>query len=214
MPHPSPPRLEPRKTPRQSRSTATVEAIFAATIQVLLTDGETQLTTTRVAERAGVSVGTMYQYFPNKQALLYAVLQQRLGAVVEAIEAAAARLAGQPLMAISDGLVAAWLEAKTRDIAVSQALYAVSADFDIAGLMSEGSQRMRKAVEQLLTSAADATFAQPGSVSLVLLAVLGGSVRSALERGAVPAALATLRAELPVLCRAYLLASAAYVPQI
>ena len=57
--------LKPRKTPRQARSAATVEAIFEATIQVLLVDGYAGLTTTRVAGRAGVSVGTMYQYFPH-----------------------------------------------------------------------------------------------------------------------------------------------------
>ena len=67
--------LKPRKTPVQARSEATVDAIFKATIQVLLSDGERRLTTTRVAERAGVSVGTMYQYFPHKQALLYAVVR-------------------------------------------------------------------------------------------------------------------------------------------
>ena len=59
--------FEPRKTPIQARSTVTVEAIFEATIQVLLSRGADRLTTTRVAERAGVSVGTLYQYYPNKQ---------------------------------------------------------------------------------------------------------------------------------------------------
>ena len=59
--------FEPRKTPIQARSTVTVEAISEATIQVLLTHGADRLTTTRVAERAGVSVGTLYQYYPNKQ---------------------------------------------------------------------------------------------------------------------------------------------------
>jgi AcrR family transcriptional regulator len=58
--------LEPRKTPVQERSTVTVEAIYEATFQVLLAVGPDRLTTTRVAERAGVSVGTLYQYFPNK----------------------------------------------------------------------------------------------------------------------------------------------------
>ena len=59
--------LEPRKTPVQARSTVTVEAISEATIQVLLRHGAERLTTTRVAQRAGVSVGTLYQYYPNKQ---------------------------------------------------------------------------------------------------------------------------------------------------
>jgi AcrR family transcriptional regulator len=66
---------QPRKTPIQARSAATVEAIVEATIQVLLAVGLDRLTTTRVAERAGVSVGTLYQYYPNKQSLLFALLK-------------------------------------------------------------------------------------------------------------------------------------------
>ena len=114
---PVPATLKPRKIPRQARSAATVDAIFQATIQVLLKEGAPRLTTTRVAERAGVSVGTMYQYFPHKKALLYAVLQQHLETVAEAMEAACACYAGQPLAVISDGLVAAYLDAKTRQVA-------------------------------------------------------------------------------------------------
>jgi AcrR family transcriptional regulator len=70
--------LEPRKTPPQTRSVATVEAIHDATIQVLPKSGADRLTTVHVAQRAGVSVGTLYQYFPNKQALLFAVLERHL----------------------------------------------------------------------------------------------------------------------------------------
>ena len=62
-----PAHLTPRKIPRQARATATLDAIFEATIQVLVTDGPHRLTTTRVAQRAGVSVGTMYQYFPHRR---------------------------------------------------------------------------------------------------------------------------------------------------
>ena len=78
--------LKPHKSPRQARSTATVTAIHEATIQVLLSDGIARLTTTRMAQRAGVSVGTVYRYFPHKQALLYAALDQYLDEVVGAIE--------------------------------------------------------------------------------------------------------------------------------
>lgn len=60
----APAHLNPRKRPRQARATATLDAIFEATIQLLVADGPQRLTTTRVAARAGVSVGTMYQYFP------------------------------------------------------------------------------------------------------------------------------------------------------
>ena len=63
--------LDPRKSPVQARSAASVEAILEATAQVLLSVGKERLTTTLVASRAGVSVGTLYQYFPNKSALLF-----------------------------------------------------------------------------------------------------------------------------------------------
>jgi AcrR family transcriptional regulator len=74
------PSRTPRKLPVQARSTLTVEAIFDATIQVLLADGIEGLTTTKVASRAGVSVGTLYQYFSDKRELLTAALERHLAA--------------------------------------------------------------------------------------------------------------------------------------
>lgn len=121
---------------------------------------------------------------------------------------AAVRFAGLPLVAISDGLAAAWLQSKTKDIAASQTLYAVATDFDTVKLIGDGSRRILIAIKQLLASAAVAKFENPGSISFVLRAVLGDTVRSVLERGATAAGLITLRAELPLLCGAYLLASA------
>ena len=63
-------RTTPRKRPRQARSRATVDAILEATAQVLVAEGYDKTSTNRVAERAGVSVGSVYQYFPNKEALV------------------------------------------------------------------------------------------------------------------------------------------------
>ncbi len=74
--------LKPRKRPVQARSEATVAALFEASIQVLLAVGYRKLTTTRVAERAGVSVGTLYQYFPNRQALIMSVIERYLDDLV------------------------------------------------------------------------------------------------------------------------------------
>lgn len=199
----SPAVLEPRKTPRQARSAATVEAIHVAAIQVLLADGVARLTTTRVAERAGVSVGTMYQYFPNKEALLFALVKERLEAVAAAMEEAAAGLAHRPLAAISDGLAGAWLDAKTADIVGSRAIYGIAAEFDIVDMTRKESKRLERAVAGVLATACDALVKRPGAVAFTLLAVMGGAVRTVLERGAQDAELAILRTELPRLCRAY-----------
>ncbi|WP_068086530.1 TetR family transcriptional regulator [Novosphingobium rosa] len=67
------PRISARKSPRQARSTDLVSAVLDAAVQVLRKEGAQRFTTARVAERAGVSVGSIYQYFPNKAAILFRV---------------------------------------------------------------------------------------------------------------------------------------------
>ncbi|HEI8670724.1 TPA: TetR family transcriptional regulator [Serratia marcescens] len=63
--------ISSRKQPQQARSAELVFAILTAAIQVLAQEGAARFTTARVAERAGVSVGSLYQYFPNKAAILF-----------------------------------------------------------------------------------------------------------------------------------------------
>ena len=65
------PQISSRKAPKQARSTELVSAILEAAIQVLAQEGAQRFTTARVAERAGVSVGSVYQYFPNKASILF-----------------------------------------------------------------------------------------------------------------------------------------------
>lgn len=74
-----------RRTPRQPRSEATVEAILEAAFQLLEQGGVEALTTNHIAERAGVSVGTLYQYFRGKQAILAALAQRRAAAARDRI---------------------------------------------------------------------------------------------------------------------------------
>lgn len=74
-----------RRTPRQPRAEATVEAILEAAFQLLEADGVEALTTNHIAERAGVSIGTLYQYFRGKQAILVALAQRRAAAARDRI---------------------------------------------------------------------------------------------------------------------------------
>src|SRR6201999_3654795 len=65
------PRISSRKQPKQARSAQLVSDILTAAAQVLARDGAHRFTTARVAEKAGVSVGSLYQYFPNKEVILF-----------------------------------------------------------------------------------------------------------------------------------------------
>lgn len=74
-----------RKTPRQARSRETVETILTAAARILTTEGFEALTTNRVATVAGVSVGSLYQYFPHKESLVRALCERHTRGVRDRI---------------------------------------------------------------------------------------------------------------------------------
>ena len=78
--------IAPRKNPRQARASATVEIILEAATRVLAADSLAGFNTNRVAEVAGISVGSLYQYFPNKAALLAVLIAREQAALCDAIE--------------------------------------------------------------------------------------------------------------------------------
>lgn len=80
-------RFQPRKTPRQHRARLTHDRILAAAAQVFATHGYAAGTTDRIAATARLSIGSLYQYFPNKDAVLLALSQEHLDAAVAAIRA-------------------------------------------------------------------------------------------------------------------------------
>ncbi len=83
---------QPRKKPRQQRSAATWDAILEAAAQLFQRSGYAATTTNKVAERAGVSIGSLYQYFPNKDALLVALAERHLGEASHQLAAVFERL--------------------------------------------------------------------------------------------------------------------------
>ena len=92
--------LRPRKLPRQERAAATVAAILEAAACILETGGFDAYTTNAIAERAGASIGSLYQYFPNKTALTQALIAREDAALLrELIRIAVAHQLRRPVLA-------------------------------------------------------------------------------------------------------------------
>lgn len=201
--------FEPRKTPIQARATVTVEAISEATIQILLSQGAGRLTTTRVAHRAGVSVGTLYQYFPNKQSLLFAVLEDHLEKVTDAVEDACEHARHKPLREMIKEVVEAFVDAKIARADISVALYKVAADVGGLALVKRGTQRLRKAIARMLETAPETRTSPDEFAIQMMLAAMSGAMRSVLETGGSPIMMRKLREHLVLLCRSYMAAATA-----
>jgi AcrR family transcriptional regulator len=178
----TPEHLKVRKRPRQARAGVTLDAIFEATTQVLLADGPYRLTTTRVAERAGVSVGTMYQYFPHKQALLYALNERYLDGLAARIEAVSVAQHGAPIAEMVEALVTTYWRAKTERAEVTRALYRAAVELDTEALIEAFAHRVDGATAAMFASAPDGGFADLPGANLTLLTAIFGTVRNVFER--------------------------------
>jgi AcrR family transcriptional regulator len=195
--------LQPRKTPIQARSAATVAALHTATIQVLMQEGLSRCTTTRVAERAGMSVGSLYQYYPNRDALLAAVLEEHLVGIGAAVERACRAARGWPVAEMAAVLVGAYLGAKLSDPAKSKALYSVAAERGGRELARQMYARSTTAIADMLESAPDGGFTDPLVTAAIALTAIAGPVTALLEGLAPPGFETRLEEELVGLLTAY-----------
>jgi AcrR family transcriptional regulator len=87
----------PRKVASQERSRSTVDALLEATARVLTKEGYDRASTNRIAEVAGVSIGSLYQYFPSKEALVAAVIDRHTQEVSEVTRNALVKVAARPI---------------------------------------------------------------------------------------------------------------------
>lgn len=118
-------RLEPRKKPRQTRSRETVDVILAAAARVFAASGYAATTTNHIARRAGVSIGSLYEYFPSKDAILVALTERHvdaaeheLGALLRSLDATPL-----PLAAMVDRLVRAMVGLHAQDPGLHRVLF-------------------------------------------------------------------------------------------
>jgi AcrR family transcriptional regulator len=101
----------PRKLPQQDRSRITVDAILEATTHILTEEGYDKANTNRIAERAGISIGSLYQYFPNKEALMAALMEQHSHEIAALVESKLHDLLDAPLEVAVPELVRAVIAA-------------------------------------------------------------------------------------------------------
>jgi AcrR family transcriptional regulator len=172
--------LKPRKQPVQARSAASVEAILEATLQVLVQVGKERLTTTLVAARAGVSVGTLYQYFPNKSSLLQAALRRHLDEVTQEVERVCREQRGAPLQQMTTEVMTAFLRAKMRRPKASAALYAVSSDVDGSKIAEQKRVENLKSMAAMLETSCE-PLSDPALVASMLQGTMVGVSRTLLE---------------------------------
>jgi AcrR family transcriptional regulator len=96
---------KPRKSPVQARSAATVEAILEAAARILETEGLDGYTTNAIARRAGVSIGSLYQYFPNKDAVTAALVRTDSENMANLMEDVCRAYEGRPIRDCIDALI-------------------------------------------------------------------------------------------------------------
>lgn len=109
------PLVNPRKMASQERSRATVDALIEATARILVRDGFDKASTNRIAEEAGVSIGSLYQYYPSKEALVAAVIERHNQQTMRVVRGALAELATLPVEQAVRSLVAIAIEAHRID---------------------------------------------------------------------------------------------------
>ncbi len=130
-----------RKNPLQARAENTLHSIFEATAQLLHRDGIERLTTNRIAERAGFSIGTLYQYFPNKQAILLAMAEYERKKVTLQITQATINTRHLPLDEVIRRIVRLYLQAFNRRLRVRHLiLKAMLGSGDLNAFLAETSK--------------------------------------------------------------------------
>ena len=105
----------PRKSASQERSRATVDTLIEATARILVKEGFDKASTNRIAEKAGVSVGSLYQYFPGKEALVAAVMERHSQELIQVARGVLAEVAKLPMEQAIRKLVTTALEAHRID---------------------------------------------------------------------------------------------------
>lgn len=173
-----------RKAPQQARSNELVAAVLDAAIQVLEAEGAQRFTTARVAERAGVSVGSLYQYFPNKAAILFRLQSdewRRTSALLRGILEDRTKPPGARLRALVHAFIRSECEEATIRIALGDAAPFYRDAPEAAAAHAESAHIVQAFLAESAPRASDAQRALAGDILKTTLSKVGSSF-SALPR--------------------------------
>lgn len=173
-------RPSPRKAPRQARSAETVGVIVEAAARILEEAGLGRFTTNAVAERAGVSIGSLYQYFPGKEALIGAVIVRETSRLVADWDAALTAPTGREAL---DGLIAAAVSHQLRRPALARLLDLEEARLPFDPETRRVLDRLRAILLAVLASGDIRRQHDPVMAAQDTLAIIRGMVDAAGERG-------------------------------
>lgn len=173
-------RPRPRKMPRQGRSAETVRAIIEAAARILERDGLGAFTTNAVAERAGVSIGSLYQYFPGKEALIGALIVRETSLLIAECEAAVAGVSGREAL---KGIIVAAVIHQLRRPALARLLDLEEARLPFDEDTRRVTDRLRLILLSVLVRADLPTQLDPDVAAQDVLAIIKGMVDAAGERG-------------------------------
>ncbi len=175
--------MPPRtRRPTQPRAKVTVDALVEATGQVFGARGFDHTTTARIAERAGVSIGSLYQYFPDKQALITAFVARRLQEDVELMERVSLRAAGLPLLDAARVAIEELVLIFRRDRAMYQGVAEVLPLLEQTAEVRQGLGYAHAAATAILSAHADLLGGRdPELVALVAMHAVRGSMFRILE---------------------------------
>lgn len=169
-------RISSRKQPQQARSTDLVTAILDAAVQVLAKEGAQRFTTTRVAERAGVSVGSLYQYFPNKAAILFRLQSDEWRQTTDLLRAILADERKPPLDRLRH-LVHAFIRSECDEAPMRVALDDAAPLYrdapEAQAAKASGERTVQIFLREVLPRASDATRALAGDLITTTLSTVG-----------------------------------------
>ena len=171
---------QPRKTPRQARSGATVDAIVEAAARILETGGFDAYTTNAVAKLAGVSIGSLYQYFPTKEAITVRLIARETDALSRKIAEIDTTIGGRAPL---EQLVRVAVEQQFRRPALARLLDIEEQRLPWTGETRTGPNQLSKIVRNCIAAAGHNDIDQHPEMVGDIIAIIKGMVDAAGRRG-------------------------------